>query len=157
MSLENTLLEKLADWRPDGRQQLIVPGEAWTVVLAADRSDQVGCLLWELTLRRAAAAGPGKPLQAWAERVAGRVTGLLEPLKLLEVDSLRDEALLRSEEPAQRGEKLFYYELLLQGRGEALLRRYHGAHHGQARREQVAFALTHEALAKLVADLTADG
>jgi hypothetical protein len=155
MSLANTLLEKLADWHPQGRQQLVVPGEPWTVVLAADRSDQVGCLVWELTLRRAAA--PGTPLAAWAERVAGRVTGLLEPLKLLEVDALRDEALLRSEEPAQRGDKLFYYELLLKGRGEALLRRYHGTRQGNGRREQVAFALTHEALAKLVTDLTAGG
>ena len=156
MSLENTLLEKLADWRPDGRQPLVVPGEPWAVCLTADRSDQVGCLMWELTLRRCPPAASAT-LQAWAERVAGRVTGLLEPLKLLEVDTLRDEALLRSEEPARRGERVFYYELLLKGRGEALLRRYHGAHHGQARREQVAFALTHEALAKLVADLTADG
>jgi hypothetical protein len=157
MSLESTLLEKLADYCPDGRQPLVVPGEPWAVTLTADRADQLGCLVWELALRRSAPPAGANPLQAWAERVAGRVTGLLEPLKLLEVDSLRDEALLRSEEPTPRGGKLFYYELLLKGRGEALLRRYHGAHNGQARREQVAFAVTHEALAKLVADLTADG
>jgi hypothetical protein len=156
MSLASTLLEKLADWRPGGRQQLIVPGDPWTAALTADRSDQLGCLLWELSLRRAAPANPARPLQGWAESVAGRVTGLLEPLKVVEVDSLRDEALLRSEEPTPRGDKLFYYELLLRGRGEALLRRYHGSHNGQARREQVAFALTHEALAKLVTDLTAE-
>jgi hypothetical protein len=155
MSLENQLLEKLADWRPNGRQQLIVPGEAWTVVLCADGSDQLGCLVWELTLRRTAPANPATTLQTWAERVVDRVTGLLEPLKLLEVDSLRDEALLRSEEPAQRNGGLFYYELLLKGRGEALLRRYHGTPNGQAKREQVAYALTHEALAKLAADVTA--
>jgi hypothetical protein len=157
MSLANQLLEKLADWRPDSRRSLAVPGQPWAVTLTADCADQLGCLVWELALRRSAPPAGDRPLQAWAERVAGRVTGLLEPLKLLEVDTLRDEALLRSEEPAERDGQLFYYELLLRGRGEALVRRYHGARNGEARREQVAFALTHEALAKLVADLTAEG
>jgi hypothetical protein len=154
MTLANTLLEKLADYRPEGRQSLVVPGDPWAVTLTTDRADQLGCLVWELALRRSAPAAA--PLQKWAERVAGRVTGLLESLQLLEVDTLRDEALLRSDEPAQRGDRLYYYELLLRGRGEAVLRRYHAGHGGPGRREQVAFALTHEALAKVVGDLTAD-
>ncbi len=158
MKLDEALLEKLADWRADSRRSLAasVEGCPWTVALTADRADQLGCLVWELALRRATPPGPARPLGAWAERTAGRVTGLLEPLKVVEVDSLRNEALLRSQEPARRGDELFYYELLLKGSGEALLRRYHASRRGKARREQVAFALTHEALAKLVADLTAD-
>jgi hypothetical protein len=157
MTLENMLLEKLAEWRPDSRQQLVVPGEVWTVVLCADRSDQVGCLLWDVTVRRTGPGASPATLQSWAEHISEQVTGLLEPLKLYELDTLRGEALLRSDEPAQRGARLFYYELLLKGTSEALLRRYHGVHHGHARREQVAFALTHEALAKFVADLTGEG
>ena len=159
MSLAETLLEKLADWRPPGRQTLAVApeGAGWTVAVTADRCDEVGCLLWELTLRRTSPPAGGWSVGAWAERAAGRVTGLLEPLEVLEVDTLRDEALLRSDEPAHRGEQLFYYELLLKGSGEALLRRFQAAPNGQARRQQVTFALTHEALAKLASDLAADG
>jgi hypothetical protein len=159
MTLGETLLQRLADWRPQGRQTLTAApeGAGWTVAVTADRSDEVGCLLWELTLRRTTPPTACWSVQAWAERAASRVTGLLEPLKVYEVDSLRDEALLRSDGPAQRGEALFYYELLLRGSGEAVLRRYQAAHNGQARREQATFALTHEALAKLATDLTADG
>jgi hypothetical protein len=158
MTVHETLLQRLAEWRPQGRQTLAVAPEdaCWTVAVTADRCDEVGCLVWELTLRRTAAPATGWSVKAWAERAADRVTGLLEPLKVLEVDTLRDEALLRSDEPARRGEQLHYYELLLKGSGEAQLRRYRAAPNGQARREQEAFALTHEALAKVAADLTSD-
>ena len=94
-------------------------------------------------------------LRSWAERVAGRATGLLEPLRLVEVDGARDEALLRSEQPARRDEQLHYYEVVLRGRGEADVRRYQASHQPGSRREQVPFALTHEAVATLASDLTA--
>lgn len=158
MTLANTILEKLADWRPEGRQTLTLPGEGsgWTVAITADRSDALGCLVWEMIVRRSSDAAGGD-LRTWAERVAERATGLLEPLQVVEVDTLRGQALLRSEQPARRGEQLFYYEVLLTGNREASLRRYSAARIGEGRREQVAFVLTHEALAKLAGDLTIDG
>ncbi|HZT83072.1 MAG TPA: hypothetical protein VFA26_22780, partial [Gemmataceae bacterium] len=73
----------------------------------------------------------------------------------VEVDAARNEALLRSVEPTRRGDDAFYSELLLRGTRAAELRRYRAAR-PDARREQVAFALTHEALAKVVGDLTAE-
>src|SRR6266540_2468632 len=102
MTLENTLLEKLSEWRPpQGRQTLNVPGGgAWAVALTADRSDVLGCLVWELALQRTAPAPSGATLQGWAERIADRVTGLLEPLKVHEVDAERNQALLRSDGPS---------------------------------------------------------
>jgi hypothetical protein len=110
-----------------------------------------------MTLRRAAPpAGDAPSLRDWAARIARRVTGLLEPLKVIEVDLPRGEALLRSDEPAHRGDDLFYYEVVLRGAREANVRRYHGARPPNARRKQVSFALTHEAIAKLAFDLTAD-
>jgi len=125
------------------------------VSVTADRSDELGCLLWETTTRRS--AGPREePLRAWADRVAQRVTGLLEPLAVVEVDVQRDEAILRSDEPARRGDDLFYYEVALKGAGEAAVRRYHSSSQPGTRREQVPFALTHESLAKLLGDVTAD-
>jgi hypothetical protein len=156
MTLENTLLEKLADWHPPGgRHTLNVPdkGTGWSVALTADRSDVLGCLVWELTVRRSGEPLAGQTLRSWAERTAGRVVGLLEPLKVHEIDAERNQGLLRSAAPAQRGEQLFYYEVLLAGCSSATVRRYQASHDGSPR-EQTAFALTHEALAKFVADLT---
>ena len=158
MNLDEILVGKLADWRPAGRQTLHVApeGAGWALTLSADRSDEVACLIWELTLRRTAPAAAGQTVKAWAGRAARRVTGLLEPLKVVEVDEPRNEALLRSREAARRGDELFYYEVLLRGTSEAQLRRYRAAAEPGSRREQIAFPLTHEAVAKLVGDLTAD-
>ncbi|MCI0461530.1 MAG: hypothetical protein L0Z62_31660 [Gemmataceae bacterium] len=151
MTLENTLLAKLAEWRPAaGRQTLTVadPASGWTALVTADRTDVVGCLTWEVALRRdASASGGPQSLRAWAEWAA-HAAGLLEPLKVHEIDSERNEALLRSAGPTQRGEQVFYYEVLLRGTTEAVLRRYQAAPSGPERRKQVAFALTHESLAK---------
>ena len=78
----------------------------------------------------------------------------LEAQEVHEVDVERNEALLRSDTPTQRGDALFYYEVLLHNRGTGV-RRYQASATGGAR-QQVAFPLTHEALAKLAADLTTD-
>jgi hypothetical protein len=158
MSLDAALLEKLADWRPAGRQLLEVsdPASGWVVAVTADANDLVGSKLWELQLRRTpAAALDVAGLRAWGEAAAARVTGLLEPLRLIEADAPRAVALLRSETPSQRGGDRFYYEVLLHAAGTAEARRYESPGEGEPRRRQVAFSLTHEALAQFVADLTA--
>jgi hypothetical protein len=151
MTLENMLLEKLSEWQPSpGRQELYLTAEGWGVTVTADRSDALGCLAWELNLRREGTAGV--PLQPWAA-AASRVSGLMEPLKVIEIDSSRNEAQLRSESPSQRGAKRLYYELVLSGLGSAVLRRFQTAEAAISRREQVVFAVTHESLAKLAGDL----
>ncbi len=157
MNLNDLLLRKLAEWRFDkGRQTLTVahPENGRTAVVVADCADRVGCQVWELTLTRTAGAPEAADLKTWAERLAGQATGLMEPLRLIEVDAGRDTALLRSAAPLTRGDDLFYYEVLLTGRG-ADVRRYQSSFAGGAR-QQVAFPLTHEGLAKLASDLTAD-
>jgi hypothetical protein len=163
MNLDEALLQKLADWRPNpdgGRQTLHVPdqGAGWALTLTVDRADQLGCLVWELDARRTTPpAEADSALAAWADRVAARVTGLLEPLKVVEVDLPRRLAMLRSATPVQRGDHVFYYEVMLATAGTASLRRYQARPQGNGRRDQVAFALTHEALAKVAADVTANG
>lgn len=154
MTLENQLLEKLNDWRSDSaRSTLTVDGGAGqTVVLSADRNDDLASRLWDVTLTRGSAVAD---LKGWAERLCDRATGLLEPLKLVEVDAGQGVAQLRSESPSQRGEALAYYEVLLYARGEANLRRYQAAVDGGKRREPVGFPLTHEVLAKLIQDILA--
>jgi hypothetical protein len=149
MTLDELLLEKLNGWRPnDSRSGLTAdpgPGSP-SVALIADQNDALACRVWELDLNRKA---PVEDVSAWARRVADRATGLLEPLRLVEVDGGRNVAQLRSEEPAKRGESVQYYEVLLNGTGEAAVRRFQASREAGAKREQVGFVLTHEALARL--------
>jgi hypothetical protein len=156
MTLTESLLPKLSEWRPagDGRHSLSVaaPDAGWTARLTADKADSLSCLVWELVLSRTDAA-EAIDLKEWAAAVARRATGLLEPLRLLEVDAGRGEALLRSDAPAKKGERLAYYEVKLHATGRADVRRFL-ASRAESGREQVAFALTHEVLAKLAGDIT---
>lgn len=161
MSLNEILLQKLAEWQPSatGRNTFTAAEEptGWRLILTADRWDDLSCLAWELTVRRENPPLGGAPaLQNWAERITCQAAGLPEPLKVIEVDLSRNEALLRSSEPRRRAEQLFYFEVLLKGIGEATVRRYQGARPGGIKREQVAFAVTHETLADLVGRLTAE-
>jgi hypothetical protein len=155
MNRNEAVLGKLAEWRPpEGRQSLTVSDQAggWASTLTVDRADQVGCLVWELAVRKNTPVA--LPLDKWARLVADRVTGLLESLKIVEIDASRGEALLRSELPATRGELVSYYEVILSNRGSAALQRLTAPRTGTGKREQIAFALTHEAVAKLAFDLT---
>jgi hypothetical protein len=160
MTLAATVLRKLAEWQPPapGRQTLVIPdeGAGWVVTVTADRRDEVGCLVWEVALQAGSPAGGPDALPAWARRAAERVTCLLEPLEVYEVDGRRGEALLRSETPAERGDGASYYEVLLTGTGRVTVRRFQSSRQPGQRRQQVAFPMTHEALARLTTDLTAD-
>jgi hypothetical protein len=161
MTLAKTVLQKLSKWHHPGsdRASLVVgdDGCGWTVTVVADRVDDLGCRAWELTCQRRSGpvATDAAGLRAWAERVAGRVTGLLEPLQVVEVDALRLVAQLRSQQPTARDEQEYYYEVLLHATGTGNVRRYQAARAGQPR-QQVAFVATHEVLAKLAGDLTAE-
>jgi hypothetical protein len=159
MSLDGLLLEKLARWRPDGRQALEVsaPESGWAATITADAVDVVGCRLWDLSLKRAGDLPAGERVAALrdrAEAIAKSVTGLLEPLGLIEVDQAGGVALLRSNTPTRRGDVISYYEALVHADGDASFRRYEGPQGEAGRRQQVTYALTHETLAKLATDLT---
>ncbi len=156
MTLEEILLQKLAKWRPDsGRPTLEVadPASGWTVRLGAECVEQVGSRLTELSLSRGTPL-EGLDLQARAQTIAGRTTGLLERLQLIETDPQVGSALLRSDNPSKRGDTLHYYELLLNQDGGCSLKRYQASQEPGVRRQAVPFALTHESLVKLVDDLT---
>jgi hypothetical protein len=158
MSLAETLLPKLGDWRPAGEGRhavsIALPEHGWTVGLTADRADSVGCRLTHLDATRTAAVpDDADALEAHARKAAGRVTGLLEPLRLVEIDRPRHTALLRSEAPAAKGDAVQYYEVRFSGRNRVTVERFKANKTGPAGREAVPFALTHEALAKLVDDL----
>lgn len=154
MTLAENLLPRLSEWQPAGagRHSWSETVAGWNVRVAADKADSLSCLVWELTLTRAADIPAGATLKTWADDVVGRVGGLLEDLKVYEVDAPRDEAVLRSDAPSARGEKLSYYEVRLHGLARAVVRRF-TATKAVPGREQVGFALTHEVLAKLAGDI----
>lgn len=158
MTLSEILLQRLSNWQPagTGRHVLAVTDEAsgWTVLVDADRVDNTGCLVHELTLTRKTAGCAASDLRAWAERIAARTGRLPATLKVIEVDSHRNEALLRSQEPTLRGEHRLYYEVLVKGVDEVVLRRYQANLTPGQQRQLTAFALTHEVLAMLVGDWT---
>ena len=157
MTLAEQIRRELSDWRPagDGRHTWAetAPDHGWSVRLTADKADTIGCLVWELGLTRTGEPPAGLTVRDWAGRIAARSSGLTEPLAVHEVDEARGEAILRSRTPAPQGDVRVYYEARLTGVTGATLRRYQVAATPGARREQVAFALSHEVLAKVAGDL----
>jgi hypothetical protein len=159
MTLNETLLQKLSEWNPTGPGRHVLaalaPEAGWTATITADRADASACVLWDVALTRTGAVPAGLTLRSWAEQAAKRIMGLLEPLSVYEIDDSRGEAILRSQAPTQRAGQLGYYEVLLRGTASATLRRFSASNQPGSHRQQVAFALTHEALAKVAEDLTA--
>src|SRR5207253_256627 len=153
-------LPKLAEWRPTSPGRATFTHEdaasGWSVALVADKADALSCQLWSFTLEKLPApkALDEAELRQRAQAVAAKVTGLMEPLRVIEVDSQRGEALLRSESPNLRNEKRSHYELGLTAARRATLRRFQAPSDPTGKRQQVGFTLTHEVLGNLVEDLT---
>lgn len=151
MTLADKLLENLSDGRfTTGRHDVQAHDaeSGWSGTLTLDRQDELSVLVWELRMSRET---PLSDLKAWGDRIAANVQGLLEPIKLLEVDAGQQKALLRSETPTSRAGKLGYYEVILEGAKSLVLRRYQVA--PGEKREQKAFALTNETLTHVIEDL----
>jgi hypothetical protein len=154
MTLDETLRTSIAELPVEARSQFSFQHGPWTARLTVDRHDALGCLLWDLRLQsEQPVAGDQKE---WAARLAQRVTGLLEPLKLHEADGSRNVTWLRSQTPTSRGDARQYYEVELHGAKELHLRRYQGFIEPGKHREQIAFVLTYEGLAKLLVDLAGE-
>src|SRR4051794_33907364 len=107
MTLAAPLLEKLDKWRPSGPGRhsatFALPEAGWDVALTADRVDSVGSLLTRIEAARTAPVSEdAKLLEAHAQAVAAQATGLLEPLRLVEMDRVGNVALLRSGTPSRR-------------------------------------------------------
>src|SRR5262245_52553957 len=91
--IAETLLPKLGDWRPVGAgpHSFAAPLESgWEISVTADQAESLGCRATQVTVQRP----PSSPASAadltqWAVRSAKRITGLLEPLRVVEVDAAR--------------------------------------------------------------------
>jgi hypothetical protein len=155
MTLAETLLPKVSEWRPegDGRHNFALSAEGWSVGLCAEKVETLGALLWDVNLEHAEAR-PALSLQAWAEAIASRQTGLPEALVIHEIDQSSGVALLRSKTPTVRGNAVSYFEVRLHGTTRATLQRHQADKTGAEARKQVAFPLTLEALGNWVNAVT---
>ena len=155
MTLENMLRKKLAEAPVAGSAGAVLPYDGWNVILRPDAQDTLSCSLWDVIMERPAWGRDGDP-RAWAEQICRKATGLLEPLKLVEIDAGKRIALLRSAEPTPRDPGLEYHEVELHGTNRATVRRFRGFQEAGRKREQIPFTVTYEALAQLVRGITAE-
>ena len=156
MTLGETLHKSLSDWpaNTDGPHEATAAAAGWSARVKAAAIDSVGARIQELELTRTAPAPDGATLSGWADGVAKRASGgLLERLKVHEVDGTENRAVLRSDAPTVKGDVAGYYEVVLTGTERATVNRYQADRAAGTRREQVPFALTHEATAKLADDI----
>jgi hypothetical protein len=152
MILENTLARNLAEAFAQGR------GPLWctltdshsqaTIQLELQENDRLGCRLREIRIAR---NRTGTDLAQEAERLAKRVTGLLEKLKIHEIDQGLGIAVLRSDTPAVQGDSRSYFELTLSS-DRVTLKRWRSSC-AISGRTPSDFTITHEALTKLLNDL----
>jgi hypothetical protein len=159
MTLDEVFQQKFAEWRPESAGQTLTidhPASGWTAAVTAERVESLGCQLREVVLTRSAPLTTGDSLADQARRIANRVTGLLEPLRLVEADTEHGLVQLRSSSPAQRGESVQYYEVLRRANGTTRLGRFESQPGTAGKRKPVPFTLTHEALAQVVAGLASD-
>lgn len=151
MSLTNTLIEL----KPSGAfpQRLLLKdaGVAATIEMEVHSQDALSLQISMLKVFPEAVIKT--PLRDRANAIAQRATGLMEKLSVIEVDDAQGKALLRSNEPVTRDVHRLYYELLLEQKGSATLHRYEGSM-THSNRQEKAFTLTREALAKLITDLS---
>ena len=93
-------------------------------------------------------------LRAWADRLAARVTYLMEPLVVVELDPVAGVAELRSNAPTARGDLKSYYEIRLHNSGALGLSRV-VFDESSRRRHSADCQLTREVLERLADDLVA--
>lgn len=93
-------------------------------------------------------------LAAWGERLARRVSYLMEPLKVLEIDAEAGAVEIRSDKPTPRAELRSYYEVRLGRAGTCRLQR-RVFDEGARRRRPASCQLTREVFERLVDDIVA--
>jgi hypothetical protein len=157
MTLEKILLQRVREWRPTpGERSTLVMSDdnsLWSVRLTADRCEELGVSLWDVRLERRASPLDltHEQLTAWANRIVAG-PALLDPLALIETDQVRSRAQIRSASPTERDGSKLYFEVLVAFTGQIDICRYQA---NGSERKQIAFALTHESLSRLVTQFTA--
>jgi hypothetical protein len=93
-------------------------------------------------------------LRAWGERLSARVTYLLEPLKVIEIDAAGGEVQIRSQAPTARAQQRGFYEVRLYKQGSLRMERF--VYNDATReRQRTACQLTREVVERLADDIAA--
>lgn len=154
MSLQHQLRAEL-DRRPAfsaGQETVTLHEGTQTLRCELAALDTVGCACDLLSVSSTKLAGASVDrLKAISETITARLTYLLEPICLLEVDADRCALQLRSNPPQQGDDGAAYYELVVERGGQASLRRYRKPP-GQPR-QPIAAHVTREVLLRLAGDL----
>jgi hypothetical protein len=129
------------------QDQFPLPAGRGSVELDLVRGDTIGCELHSLEVDR---AQPAPPINTWAEAVAAKVTGLGEPVKVLEIDPISHFATLRSTTPTTQQSRTTYFEIKLIHPQYAYVCRFQYDQAAGTSRQSVPFTLTHEALAQVI-------
>ncbi len=115
--------------------------------------DGIGCSVDRFAFRTGRLSGASlEQLKKIGEELSRRVTYLLEPIAIIEIDAEGITVQLRSSKPSQEGGVTSYYELTINQSGLDL-RRYQ-AEPGQPRQATPA-NFTHEAFRRLARDVAA--
>jgi hypothetical protein len=93
-------------------------------------------------------------LRTWGDRLAARLTYLMEPLVVLEVDALGGEVELKSQAPTVRGGHRAYYEVRLSQQGTLRLGRI-AYDEAERKRRPTPCQMTREMIERLADDLVA--
>jgi hypothetical protein len=93
-------------------------------------------------------------LKAWGDRIAARVTYLMEPLVVLEQDALAGDVAIRSHAPTARGDHRAYYEISVGSAGALHLERL-AFDESSRRRRPIDCMMTREVLERLIDDVVA--
>ncbi len=93
-------------------------------------------------------------LKSWGDRLSARVTYLMEPLKVLEIDAGGGEVQIRSQNPTPRTEQRGYYEMRLFRNGSLRMERF-VFDEATRQRRQTPCQLTLEVLERLADDIAA--
>jgi hypothetical protein len=156
MSLSRRIAAALADFSAAGAAPGTVEAAEGPhrLALAARHANPVGVEADRLDFHAEGPERSADELRAWADRVAARVTYLMEPVVLLEVDAQGGEAELRSQTPTARDGRRAYYEVRLNCSGALRLHRL-AFDEADRRRVETPFQLTREVLERLADDLVA--
>jgi hypothetical protein len=157
MTLSRKIADAVESLPPGGPLPCLVEAEAGPSRLGLNLTAQgpVGLafdgLDYALTGRAELSA---EALRGWGDRLAARLTYLMEPLVVLEVDAQAGEADLRSQAPTPRGDRRSFYEVRLRREGNLHLQRV-AFDVATRRRQVIPCQMTLEVLERLTDDLVA--
>lgn len=151
MSLKSKLQSQLNRRSMGGPQRIVVEDGALRLTCDLVDVHPLACQFERLAVATAqlAEASPDQ-LQALSDRLAARITYLLEPISPIEHDDEGCVIQLRSNPPQKEDDGTRYYELVVRRGGELALCRYQ-KQPGQVR-QVIPATVTQEVLLRLVGD-----